>query len=470
MRKGQPKAVNKRDQTVPPKLSDAHLAKPVLDALQTLDKAGFQAYLVGGCVRDMVLGQHPKDYDIATDALPTEVQKLFKKVIPTGIEHGTVTVLQRGLSIEVTTFRTEGAYIDARRPSSVSFGSDITEDLSRRDFTINAMAFDPIGNRFCDPFDGSGDLSRRLVRCVGDPRSRFSEDGLRPLRAVRFATVLNFELDPATREAIPETLDTFRRIAAERIREEFTKLLLSPRVRFGIEMLRQTGLLSAFAPELLEGIGQAQDASYAGDVYGHVLATVEAAPATTVLRLAALLHDVSKPRTARRRPDGTFNFPEHEKLGAAAAEGVLDRLKFPKKTIEDVCLLVQHHRLENPDNWSDAQIRRLAARLGLEHLEQLLQLTEANIRGRERGFAESLAALRQFSQRVHHVLSENPPLVPKALALDGNAIMRILGIGPSPKVGEATRFLMEKVLDNPAINSLDSLTEVLQKWANSRAQ
>ncbi|HJY87100.1 MAG TPA: hypothetical protein VKE24_09715, partial [Candidatus Acidoferrales bacterium] len=145
--------MSKRDQPIPPKLSDAHLAKPVLDALRTLDNAGFQAYLVGGCVRDLMLGQHPKDYDIATDALPTEVQKLFKKVIPTGIEHGTVTVLQRGLSIEVTTFRTEGAYIDARRPSSVSFGSDITEDLSRRDFTINAMAFDPIGNRFCDPFD-----------------------------------------------------------------------------------------------------------------------------------------------------------------------------------------------------------------------------------------------------------------------------------------------------------------------------
>jgi len=462
-------AVSKRDQPIPPKLSDAHLAKPVLDALRTLDNAGFQAYLVGGCVRDLMLGQHPKDYDIASDALPTEVQKLFKKVIPTGIEHGTVTVLQRGLSIEVTTFRTEGAYIDARRPSSVSFGSDITEDLSRRDFTINAMAFDPIGNRFCDPFDGSLDLERRRVRCVGDPRSRFSEDGLRPLRAVRFATVLNFELDPATREAIPENLDTFRRISAERIREEFTKLLLSPRVRLGIEMLRETGLLAAIAPEVLEGLGQAQDARYGNDVYGHALATAEASPPTIVLRLAALLHDVSKPRTAQPRADGGFDFPEHEVLGTSAAEAVLDRLKFPRKIIEDVCLLVQHHRLEDSWNWSDAQIRRFAARLGVEHLEQLLQLAEANIRGREREVAKDLAALQQFSQRVHRLLSENPPLAAKALALNGNEIMRILGIGPSPAVGEATRFLMEQVLENPAMNSADALTEVLQKWANSRA-
>ncbi len=462
-------AVNTRTQTVPPRLAEVHLARPVLDALRTLDNAGFQAYLVGGCVRDMMLGQHPKDYDIATDALPTEVQKLFKKVIPTGIEHGTVTVLQRGLSIEVTTFRTEGAYLDSRRPSTVSFGSDITEDLARRDFTINAMAFDPIGNRFCDPFGGSEDLARRQVRCVGDPQSRFAEDGLRPLRAVRFATVLNFDLDEQTREAIPKTLDTFRRIAAERVREEFTKLLLSPRVRFGIEMLRQTGLLGAFLPELLQEIGQSQDASYAYDVYGHTLATVEASPATTVLRLAALLHDVGKPRTAQRRADGSFDFPQHEMVGASVAEAVLDRLKFPRKTIEEVRLLVQHHRLEDSDRWSDPEIRRFAARLGVEHLEQLLQLAEANIRGRGGDASESLAALKRFAQRVHHVLSENPPLTPKALALNGNAIMRILGIGPSPAVGEATRFLMERVLENPAINSPHALTEVLQNWANSRA-
>ncbi len=454
---------------LPETLDRIEIPPPILAVVTRLRQRGFDAFLVGGCVRDMVLGTRPKDYDVATNAVPDQVERLFKKVIPTGKQHGTVTVLMPGAAVEVTTFRTEGEYLDARRPSRVEFRTHLEDDLSRRDFTINAMAFDPIARQLRDPFGGQRDLQAGVVRCVGDPSARFSEDGLRPLRAVRFATVLGFQIDPDTARAIPDSLSSFRRISVERIREEFCKLLLSAQPSLGLELLRTTGLLAVFLPELLEAVGQAQDEAYAHDVYGHLLATVEASRSDLHLRLAALLHDIAKPRTAAPK-GGQIEFPEHAAVGAVLAGQILDRLKFPRKVIEGVSSLVHHHRLEPLDGASGGALRRFVARIGEENVEAHFALAEANRRGRGRNVQEELQKLRRLRSRIAAVLASKPALEVRALALDGNEIMRLLNVGPSPEIGEATRFLMEQVLDHPEWNSPDKLRQLLRNWARSRGE
>jgi len=441
----------------------------VLDVVSRLRDQGFQAFLVGGCVRDMVRGIEPSDYDVATSALPEDIERLFRRVVATGKQHGTMTVLTAGRPVEVTTFRTEGAYLDGRRPSSVEFHGSIEDDLSRRDFTINAMAYDPIGYELRDPFGGQQDLAAGIIRCVGDPDARFQEDGLRPLRAVRFSAALGFAIDPATLAAIPRSLATFRKIAVERIREEFCKILLSPRPSSGIELLRSSGLLEAFLPELLEGVG-VENNTYGGDVYGHALAAAQAVEPELNLRLAALLHDVAKPRTLKRGPAGELEFTGHETVGATLAGEILDRLRFPRKTIDAVMALVAHHRLNGLARGSDGELRRFIAKIGEENLQSHLLLAEANRKACGGNYEEPLRELSQLSTRIERILSSYPPLHAQALALDGNEIMRALGVGPSPAVGEATRFLLDRVLEDPSLNSAENLTGLLRKWAQSKGR
>jgi tRNA nucleotidyltransferase (CCA-adding enzyme) len=455
---------------MPGKLRQVAVPASVLDVVSRLRDHGFQAFLVGGCVRDMVRGIEPSDYDVATSALPDDIERLFRRVVPTGKQHGTMTVLTAGRPVEVTTFRTEGAYLDGRRPSSVAFHGSIEGDLSRRDFTINAMAYDPIARELRDPFGGQQDLEAGVIRCVGDPDSRFREDGLRPLRAVRFSAVLGFAIDPATQAAIPRSLPTFRKIAVERIREEFCKLLLSARPASGIELLRSTGLLQTFFPELLEGIG-VQNNAYGGDVYGHALATAQAVEPELNLRLAALLHDVGKPRSLRRESGSSeLEFAGHETIGATLAGEILERLRFPRKTVEAVMALVAHHRLNGLAEAPDGELRRFIAKVGEDNVQAHLLLAEANRKACGGNFEEPLRELSQLSARVNGILSSRPPLQAQALALDGNAIMRTLGIGPSPTVGEATRYLLDRVLEDPSFNSAEQLTELLHKWAESKGR
>ncbi len=406
-----------------------------MEVLSRLKERGFEAYLVGGCVRDMVRGKEPKDFDLATSARPEEVQASFRKTIPTGLEHGTVTVLSRGTPVEVTTFRTEGEYLDARRPSSVSFHTDITADLSRRDFTINAMAFDPTVGRIVDPFGGQADIAAGIIRCVGTAQDRFSEDGLRALRAVRFAAVLGFSLDPATEAAIPATLPSFRRIAQERIREEFTKLLLSDRPREGLELLRRTGLLGTFLPEL--------SAPATGEEAFHALASATArAPRDPMeLRLTVLLHQT-----------GT--------QGAKAKELLL-RLRYPSKTIETTSALVRALSGFDPlAPRTDEDLRRFLAKLTPALAEPFLSVLTA-LHGEE--------ATRELSGRLRGVLAQNPPLDAKALALNGTRIMEVLGVGPSRIVGEATRFLVDEVLREPESNTKEALETRLLAWSAAQS-
>ncbi|XXF81100.1 CCA tRNA nucleotidyltransferase [Myxococcaceae bacterium GXIMD 01537] len=413
------------------KLQKAEIPRPVLDVISRLRELGHHVFLVGGCVRDMVREVPPKDFDVATSALPEEVQRAFKKVIPTGLEHGTVTVLQSGTHVEVTTFRSEAEYLDGRRPSAVTFERDIVKDLSRRDFTMNAMAYDPLGPELVDPFGGQVDLQAHLIRCVGDAHARFSEDGLRPLRAVRFAAVLGFTLDPSTRDAIPATLPVFRKVALERVREEFTKLLLSPRAESGLVLLAETGLLDVFLPELARA--PAETARLAR-------AAAQAAPPEAEVRIAALLADLD--------------------TGAQAKELCI-RLKFPNKSAERVGLLVQHAALERYFEDSNPALRRLLAQVGLAELEPLLAVAHARLTARAPG---SLPMLAVLSERLRSLAAARPPLSTKELALTGKDIMAALGIGPSPRVGEATRFLLEQVLDEPARNTPEGLRELLARW------
>jgi tRNA nucleotidyltransferase (CCA-adding enzyme) len=447
-------------------LAPEQIPEPVLQVLRRLRERGFQAFLVGGCVRDMVRGERPKDFDIATDARPDDVQRAFPKTIPTGIQHGTVTVLSKGHSVEVTTFRTEGPYLDARRPSSVEFRDDVRDDLARRDFTINAMAYDPIDGTLVDPSGGQEDLKARIVRCVGDPAERFAEDGLRPLRAVRFAAVLGFALDPATEAAIPATLPSFRQVAMERVREEFTKLLLSDRPAQGIELLHRTGLLGGFLPELESCRGQAQDQTYPGDVFEHAVSATALAPPALEVRLAALLHDIAKPRTAQPSPSGV-GFVDHERLGEQMASDVLLRLRYPTKIIEAVAQMVRAHLLDENAEWTDGALRRFVSRLGVLLLNPFFDFLEANRASRTDGTLRR-AKVRELRDRIGGLLAQHPPLSAKDLVLDGNEIMRVLGVRPSPAVGEATRFLVDQVLEDPSLNTPPRLTALLEAWARQR--
>jgi putative nucleotidyltransferase with HDIG domain len=345
----------------------------------------------------------------------------------------------------------------------VHFGASLTEDLARRDFTMNAIAFDPLAGRMTDPFDGRGDLGRRLVRAVGDPVARFREDGLRPMRAVRQATQLVFTIDPPTKLAIAQALDSFRKVSGERIRDELLKLLGAERPARGVELLRETGLLAEVIPELLEGVGFHQNRFHKFDVFGHGLATLDAVEGDVVLRLGALLHDVGKPRTAAPRPDapGEHTFYRHEHLGAEMAEGIGRRLKLANAERESVRLLVADHMFFYAPEWSDGTVRRFVRRVGVEHLPALLALREADVQGR--GFGEDRdGETRELRQRVATVAAADAALSTKDLALDGRDVMRILGIPPSRKVGELMEALLERVLDDPALNTREALEALLR--------
>jgi tRNA nucleotidyltransferase (CCA-adding enzyme) len=425
--------VTSKDSTsgLPPLLAQAQLPTSVLEVLRGLHAAGHAAFLVGGGVRDLLRGVPAKDFDVATSALPAQVQAAFKKVIPTGIDHGTVTVLLRGTPVEVTTFRSEGAYVDGRRPSQVNFESKVEDDLSRRDFTINAMAFDPDRGELKDPFHVQVDLAARIVRCVGRAEERFAEDGLRALRAVRFASTLEFTLDPETENAIPRTLAVFQKISRERIRDELLKLLQAPQPSQGLALLARTGLLGAMAPEVfpLDPRGAAR---------------VDVTPARDLLRLTAWLEEATSELPVRLR--------------------VLESLKLSRKQVEDVAFQWRFAILPAHASAPDPALRRMLAGLGPERLDDAVVHAQA----RAQTSPEHATDLSLAAQRLRAVREAQPPLNAKALALTGGDVMRILGIGPSPRVGEATRFLLDSVLDDPSLNSRETLEPLLFNWANSR--
>ena len=437
------------------------------------EKNGFKAYLVGGAVRDMFMNKEASDWDVATDATPEQVISAFKKVIPTGIAHGTVTVHFMGEEIEVTTFRIEQGYSDGRHPDKVSYASDIEEDLSRRDFTMNAIAVSLKDGSIVDPFNGKTDIKNKVIRSVGNPLERFNEDGLRPIRAIRFASQLGFEIETDTLQAISneKVLQKTSTISIERFRDELVKLLKSPKPSVGLKLLESTNIMKLFLPELLEGRNCIQNdvrGYHVFDVLDHNFYSCDGAPVHKVnVRLAALLHDIGKPasKVVKVTDEGEiYNFFSHEKYSETIARKLLTKLRFSNNEINNVCHLIENHMFHYEESWSDAAIRRFVVRVKPENIEDLIDLRLPDMYGKYNmpiQIKESNACdlLIQLQDRIKKIQEENSAFTLKSLAVSGKDLMEI-GIPSGKLIGKILDSLLETVLDDPKQNSKDVLLNI----------
>ncbi len=446
------------------------IPQEVLGIAETLHKAGHEAYLVGGCVRDLILNKEPKDWDVATNAMPDEILKLFPESFYEN-EFGTVGVKTDSLDdrlkvVEVTTFRVEGKYSDKRRPDEVRFVKTIEDDLSRRDFTINALALnlaDGIAKNIIDPFEGQNDLKKKIIRAVRDPDERFSEDALRLMRAVRLGTELGFEIEKETAAALRRNAAALGSIARERIRDEVAKILLAEEAASGIERLEEAGLLLYIFPELREGIGVGQNKHHIYTVWEHNIRALEYSAKkgySLEVRLASLLHDVGKPRTKRGEgPDSTFH--GHEVVGAKMARKMLEALCFSKEITDWVTDLVRFHLFYyNVGEVTEAGVRRFLRRVGPDLVPDLIKVREADRIGS--------GVPKAVPYKIRHLLFmiekvKQDPISPKMLKMNGNDMMALLKIEPGPRVGFILSILLEEVLDDPSRNTKDYLESRAQE-------
>jgi poly(A) polymerase/tRNA nucleotidyltransferase (CCA-adding enzyme) len=452
------------------------IPKEVLEVVEKLKENGFEAYIVGGCVRDFLRGIEPEDWDVTTNAKPEEIMKIFPKSFYEN-RFLTVTVLTGSENpklkeIEITTFRKEAKYTDKRHPDFVGFAKTLNEDLARRDFTVNAMAIDVRSSKLevrsyeiIDLFGGKEDLKNKIIRAVGEPRERFSEDALRMMRAVRFSVTLGegWKIEEKTKEAIKENAFWISAISKERIRDEFLKIIMSERAAEGIEKMRELSLLKYIIPELEEGYKVAQNKHHIYDCYEHYLRSLDFAAKkgfNMYVRLAALFHDIGKPRTKRGEgPDATFY--GHEIVGAKMTAQILNRLRFSKKDIEKIVKLVRYHLFYyNPGEVGESSVRRLLRKVGPENIEELLQVRMADRIGSGVPKAEpyKLRHLRYMIDKV-----SRDPISVKMLKVDGNDVMKILKIKPGPKVGQILYILLEEVIEDPKKNKKEFLKKEIER-------
>jgi len=449
------------------------LPKEVNEIIIALNDAGFEAYAVGGCVRDFILGREPYDWDITTNAKPEEIQKIFKKSVYEN-NFGTVAVNtnsknERLKIIEITTYRLEEKYTDKRHPDTVKFTAKIEDDLSRRDFTINAIAYD--GEKFIDPFGGQKDLKNKIIRAVGNPEERFNEDALRLMRAIRLAVQLDFSIETETAKAIKENGNNIVVISKERIRDELIKIIMTKNAKIGIEILQSFGLLKHIMPELEEGIGVSQNKHHIYTVWEHNLLSLDWAAKNNYRfenRAASLLHDIAKPRTKKGNgSDATFY--NHEVVGAKMTAKILERLKFPKKIIEKVVLLVRYHLFYyNVEEVTESSVRRLVKNVGPENIDDLLEVRIADRKGSGVPKAEpyKLRHLRAIIEKV-----SRDPISVKMLKINGDDLIKILKIEPGPKIGYILNILLDEVLDEPKKNNKEYLVKrVLELGKESLAK
>lgn len=429
--------------------------------INCLTKAGYEAYVVGGCVRDAILGRSAADWDITTNARPEQVKALFSRTVDTGIQHGTVTVLLGREGFEVTTYRIDGEYRDGRHPAEVIFTPSLLEDLKRRDFTINAMAYNETEG-LIDAFDGMGDLKRGSVRCVGDPRERFTEDALRILRAVRFSAQLNFGIEENTRQALTSFASSLTRISAERIQTELVKLLTSEHPEV-FRTLYETGITAAILPEFDACMKTPQNHPHHCCCVGeHLLLALQSIEADKVLRLSALLHDIGKPTTHIRDEQGVDHFHGHSDVGAEMAGCILRRLKFDNDTIYRVKhLVLVHDYLQIPPTLRG--VRRAVVRIGRDHFPDYLKLRRADIMAQNPSMQkEKLEALATLKGLYEQILKERNCLSLKELAVTGSDLIEG-GLEPGPKLGEILKKLLELVIEHPEYNTKEYLLSHLPK-------
>lgn len=435
--------------------------------------------MVGGAVRDFFLGKTAEDLDVATNATPQDVSRLFRKVVPTGIAHGTVTVFFKGRKIECTTFRTEKGYSDSRHPDEIAFSASIEEDLARRDFTMNAIAVRLPDGEITDPFDGRGAIKRRTIKSVGDPVTRFSEDGLRPLRCVRFACQTGFSVDEETLAAIPSCLSVTAKVSRERVRDEFIKILRSPKPSLALRLMEGTGLLQLILPELAACRGIEQLGFHHDDVLDHMLKACDAAYPSLTVRAAALFHDIGKPSCRAWNPEkGRYTFYNHEKKSAEIAGEIMTRLRFPQKTVHSVRHLIELHMFHYEPSWTSAAVRRFIVKAGVENIPDLFKLRAADSHatfssGCDRAAAtenpadapieNENALLAEFEKRIEKELASASALSTKDLAVNGRDLIRA-GIPAGPVMGKILDELFSTVLADPKNNEKERLLRIARAY------
>ncbi|MFA7252358.1 MAG: HD domain-containing protein [Candidatus Paceibacterota bacterium] len=455
------------------KSDNLNIPSEVLTVVKTLKNKGFEAYLIGGCVRDILLGRKPKDWDVTTDAVPEEIISSFEDTFYEN-NYGTVGVVNEEAKdetlkvIEVTPYRLEAEYSDNRRPDHVTFSKKLEDDLQRRDFTINAIAFDPIEEKYFDYYQGQDDLKDKILRTVGEPHDRFTEDGLRILRAVRIATEIGFEIDKKTEKAIISNANLLTNIAKERIRDEFARIVMSDNPMDGLVLSHKLGLMPYIVPELEKAVSIEQSRSHVYDVFEHSLRALQHASSkkyTLEMRLAALFHDIGKPVSRRwDKGQNIWTFYGHEVVGAKMVEKILTDLRFSKKVIEKVVKLVRWHMFfADTEQISLSAVRRIISSVGRDNIWDLMNLRGCDRMGMGRP-KESPYRLRKYHSMVEEAMTD--PISVGMLKLDGKGIMDTTKEAPGPKIGFILHALLEEVLDNPTLNT----EEYLKKRAKELAK
>lgn len=439
----------------------------ISNVVEVLEKAGHQAYLVGGCVRDLFLGRTPQDWDVTTNATPDQIISLFPHTFYEN-DFGTVGVVNDSTEdpklkvVEVTPYRLESGYSDFRRPDEVKFSTNLMDDLKRRDFTINAIAVSLSGGAIkdvVDPYSGLKDIKDKVIRTVENPHDRFSEDALRIMRAVRIATELGFTINKETEVAIQSHSSLLTKISAERIRVEFIKVIMSKEPKAGIELMEKLGILPLILPELSQARGVTQNQAHAYDVWEHLLRTLQHAADREwplEIRLAALFHDISKPETKRfSRETNTVTFYGHEVVGSRVTKKILERFKFPVKTIEKVTKLVRWHMFfSDTENITLSAVRRMIANVGQENIWDLMNVRICDRIGTGRP-KENPYRLRKYKAMVEEALRD--PISVAMLKIDGRRLMEVTHETPGPKIGHVLNALLEEVLENPTLNTPEYL-------------
>jgi len=433
------------------------------EIMKKLNEHGYEAYLVGGCVRDMLLNIEPKDYDITTNALPDTVEGIFPKTIPTGKDYGTISVMVEGEGYEVTTYRLESEYTDGRRPRAVQYSDSLKEDLARRDFTVNALAMD-IEDNVIDYYNGRNDLEQRVIKCVGNPYERFGEDKLRKLRAVRFASQKSFAIDKETSVSIKEN-PCLVGVSYERIREELNKILLSEKPSIGIRALCDMDLMKNAMPELVPCIGFKQNSPFHDkDVFEHILSAVDQVEPKLELRLAALFHDISKPLTYSEGEDGVGHFYGHGKSSSRMAVEIMTRLKYSNKEIKHVSELVYQHMTK--PKLSKKSVRRFMSKIEGQLLPDLLKLMVADTIASKPPFFEDLSYIYELKSMCNEILEEKQPLSVKDLYINGRDVLDAFPIllGQEKLIGGLMNHLLDLVIDEPELNQRKELLDSAKSY------